>query len=73
MNYMWSVNGSCGFTVDFYDLAKQQYKFILKLLSKKWKHSGKISSCVASQLYMLSIPGSIPAAHTIVGTGCTVL
>ena len=28
---------------------------------------------VASQLHMLSMPGSIPAAHTIVGTGGTVL
>ena len=35
--------------------------------------SGQISSCVASQLHMLSILGSIPAAHTIVGTGGTVL
>ena len=35
--------------------------------------SGQISSCVASQLYMLSIPGSIPTAHTIVGTGGSVL
>ena len=35
--------------------------------------SGQISSCVASQLHMLSILGLIPTAHTIVGTGGTVL
>ena len=31
------------------------------------------SSCVVSQLHMLSIPGSIPAAYTIFGTGGSVL
>ena len=38
-----------------------------------YKNRGQISSCVVSQLCMLSIPGPIPAAHTIVGTGGTVL
>ena len=36
-------------------------------------YSRWICSCVVSQLYMFSIPGSIPATYTIVRTGGSVL